>query len=89
MKAENNQMFTEVSSEEAVTINGGYYNGHYPVYPGYSSYINSFVAASGAYNYTPYAKHVIGNGQIQAYQAGGTTGQLNYLLGAASSLSRF
>ncbi|MDZ8141137.1 MAG: hypothetical protein RM049_38620 [Nostoc sp. DedQUE04] len=46
MKAENNQIFTEVSSEEAVTINGG--SGFYPVYAGYSSYINSFVAASGA-----------------------------------------
>ncbi|NJO61737.1 MAG: hypothetical protein HC836_26890 [Richelia sp. RM2_1_2] len=77
MKAENNQIFTEVSSEEAVTINGGNY------------YINSIVAASGAWRYVPYAKRAVGNGQRLAYQRGGTTGQLNYLLGMANRLTRF
>jgi hypothetical protein len=83
MKAiENNQIFTEVSSEEAVTINGG--RGLSP-----SDYINSIVIASGAWRYVPYARRAVGNGQRLAYQRGGTTGQLNYLLGAANRLSRF
>lgn len=72
-------MFTEVSSEEAVTINGGSVAG----------YINSIVAASGAWRYVPYARRAVGNGQRLAYQRGGTTGQLNYLLGAANRLTRF
>ena len=77
MKAENNQMFTEVSSEEAVTINGG------------NDYINSIVIASGAWRYVPRAKRFVGNGQRLAYRSGGTTGQLNWLLGMANRLSRF
>ncbi|MGB3655210.1 MAG: hypothetical protein WBA41_28950 [Rivularia sp. (in: cyanobacteria)] len=80
MKAENNQMFTEVSSEEAVTINGGYD----PL-----SYINSLVIASGAWRYVPAARSAVGNGQRAAFQRGGTTGQLNWLLGTAYNLSRF
>jgi hypothetical protein len=80
MKAENNQMFTEVSSEEAVTINGGSV---------ISRYINSVVAASGAWRYVPYARRAVGNGQRLAYQRGGTTGQLNYLLGMANRLTLF
>ena len=78
MKAESNQMFTEVSSEEAVNINGGV-----------SGYINSIVAASGAWRYVPYARRAIGNGQRAAYQHGGTRGQLNWLLGAANRLTLF
>ena len=79
MKAiENNQIFTEVSSEEAVSINGGG-----------SGYINSIVAASGAWRYVPYARRAVGNGQRRAYQRGGTTGQLNWLLGMANRLTRF
>ena len=77
MKAENNQIFTEVSSEEAVTINGG------------NGYINSIVIASGAWRYVPYARRAVGNGQRLAYQRGGTTGQLNYLLGMANRLTLF
>lgn len=82
MKAiENNQMFTEVSSEEAVTINGGYDS---------SSFINSLILQRpSAIAYVPAAKNYFGQGQMQAYMTGGTTGQLNYLLGWANNLSRF
>ncbi len=80
MKSENNKMFTEVSSEEAVTINGGNV---------ISRHINSVVAASGAWRYVPRAKRFVGNGQRIAYRIGGTRGQLNWLLGAANRLTLF
>jgi hypothetical protein len=82
MKAiENNQIFTEVSSEEAVTINGG---------SDTLRYINSLILQRpSAIGYVPAARRFVGNGQRLAYQRGGTTGQLNWLLGMANRLSRF
>lgn len=82
MKAiENNQIFTEVSSEEAVTINGGSL---------YSRYINSLIVQRpSAIRYVPAARRFVGFAQRLAYKGGGSTGQLNYLLGMANRLSRF
>jgi hypothetical protein len=72
------RLFTQLSDNEAETINGG---------DGLSNYINSIAGSIGAYPYIPVANAVVSQDLINAYLQNGTSGQVYYLLDAVNLLS--
>jgi hypothetical protein len=74
---ETDGLFTELSDNEAETINGG---------DELSYYIGGIAVATGAYQYTPIFDYYYAEGQLYALLTSGPTGQLNFVLDQANAL---
>ncbi|BAZ18255.1 hypothetical protein NIES4071_101400 (plasmid) [Calothrix sp. NIES-4071] len=87
---QNTSMFTEITSEEAANVNGGYSLGGYDFQGSYyAPGIAGLFDPNTYYGHLNYFSNLFAYSGFAAFDQGGSLGLLNHQLGIAGSLSNF